>query len=91
MRKLKCQWRLDMCVRQTRRDTLYKMLKNRHGGHVPCFVCKNPVDKDDATLEHIYPRSKGGTDDLNNLSISHTKCNHDRGNDEEGSSDNYKR
>lgn len=80
MRKRRIQKLLDMAVRQSRRETLYKMLKNKHGGHVPCFVCKRPVNKEDATLEHILPVSKGGSDDLSNLSISHEKCNHARGN-----------
>lgn len=67
-------------IRKGRRETIYKMLAKRHGGHVPCFVCGAHVPEADATLEHIKPLSKGGTDNMDNLSISHSRCNHMRGN-----------
>lgn len=71
---------LAASVRQGRRETIYKMAAKRHNGTVPCFVCKLHVTPDAATLEHIVPRSKGGTDDMSNLAISHSKCNNQRGN-----------
>lgn len=49
-------------------------------GWVPCFVCGRKVDRIEATLEHIKPRSLGGTDDYENLAISHGRCNARRGN-----------
>lgn len=67
----------------SRRETLYKMLSKKHDGKVPCFVCGGHVPKSIATLEHIKPLSKGGTDEMNNLSISHFACNQRRGNNEE--------
>lgn len=72
--------RLNRTVLQRRRDTVYRMLFRRHAGKVPCFVCGEHVPKDKATAEHIVPKSKGGTDDVSNLSISHAKCNQARGN-----------
>ena len=80
------QGRLGSHIRQGRRETVYKMLAKRRGGIVPCFVCGLPVSKEDASLEHIKPRSKGGTDQMSNLSISHRTCNKERGNNE-----NYKK
>jgi 5-methylcytosine-specific restriction endonuclease McrA len=67
---------------QNRRDTIYKMLgkKKDNDGKVPCFVCKEHVDYEDATLEHVTPQSLGGTDEMDNLSISHELCNKLRGN-----------
>lgn len=45
-------------------------------GNPFCFVCKNFIESySDCTLEHIFPRSLGGTDDVHNLSISHAMCN----------------
>lgn len=72
--------KLQTAVRQQRRATLYASLLKRNYGKVPCFVCKEHVPQDQATLEHIVPRSLGGTDDMQNLSISHAKCNRERGN-----------
>jgi len=62
-----------------RRETLYRMLGKRNNGTVPCFVCGRHVREKNATLEHIIPISKGGTDDMDNLSISHFQCNQRRG------------
>lgn len=70
--------RLRTGLLQGRRDTLFKMLTKRHGV-CPCFVCMEPVAYDDASVEHIVPSSKGGTDDMSNLTISHEQCNIDRG------------
>jgi 5-methylcytosine-specific restriction endonuclease McrA len=69
---------LRSTVRKRRRETVYNMT-HKSLGKVPCFVCGKPVAKDAATLEHITPISKGGTDDMSNLAISHAYCNHKRG------------
>jgi len=34
-----------------------------------CFYCDAILDIDEATIEHIVPKSKGGNDDLNNLVV----------------------
>lgn len=73
--------RLATAIRQNRRDTVYKMLSKKHDGSVPCFVCGRHVPERYATLEHIEPISLGGTDDMDNLAISHNTCNVRRGND----------
>lgn len=51
-----------------------------------CQICTEPVDplelKNstwDATLDHVIPRRKGGTDDPNNLRLAHRWCNSVRG------------
>lgn len=72
--------RLATAIRQNRRDTVYKMLSKKHDGSVPCFVCGRHVKEKSATLEHIIPISLGGTDDMDNLAISHNMCNMRRGN-----------
>lgn len=47
-----------------------------------CHLCSEPVDmsagyneKLAATLDHLLPRSKGGTDEESNLRTSHRHCN----------------
>jgi 5-methylcytosine-specific restriction endonuclease McrA len=64
--------------RINQRASVYQRLWELHG-FVPCYVCGQHVKRADATLEHILPRSRGGSDAGRNLSISHAKCNHARG------------
>jgi len=51
-----------------------------------CIHCSTqvtvPLDVDEpahATLEHIVPRSHGGTDGLDNLAVACKRCNHGKG------------
>lgn len=40
-----------------------------------CFICENWVAKSDATLDHIFPISKGGPHTMGNIAIAHENCN----------------
>ena len=40
-----------------------------------CGLCKQPVEEKDATLDHIIPRSHGGTSRWDNLQLAHRECN----------------
>lgn len=76
--------RLESSVRKSRRETLWRMAIKHNDGLVSCYVCGKAITKEKyATLEHILPVSKGGTDDMENLSLSHEKCNKLRGNENE--------
>lgn len=49
-----------------------------------CLICNGPIAFDSqtgegATLEHILARSRGGTDDLENLAVVHGRCNWEKG------------
>lgn len=51
-----------------------------------CQLCGDPVDPDAAprtrgyaSLDHVVPRSHGGSDDPSNLRLAHMGCNADRG------------
>lgn len=51
-----------------------------------CGICSEPVDPElsaparrSASLDHIIPRSHGGSDESGNLRLAHRKCNSDRG------------
>ena len=80
--KKSTQVKLKGAVRKSRRETIFKMKGKRNNGIVLCFVCNRPVRERDATLEHVIPISKGGTDAMDNLDISHLYCNTKRGNGE---------
>jgi 5-methylcytosine-specific restriction endonuclease McrA len=49
-----------------------------------CLICNGPLAFDartgeGATIEHIRARSRGGTNDLENLAIVHGRCNWEKG------------
>ena len=53
-----------------------------HAADPKCFVCKEDiVTAEEATLEHIIPKSRGGTNASSNLALSHRSCNQDKGSD----------
>jgi 5-methylcytosine-specific restriction endonuclease McrA len=58
------------------RTKIYKTVARQLHGQVPCWVCGQHVPLEAATLEHIQPRSEGGTSHQDNLAISHAQCNH---------------
>lgn len=59
-------------------------LRQRDGDN--CWRCKRPMRFDlpgghekAPTIEHLQPRSKGGTGALDNLCLCHKRCNWDLG------------
>jgi 5-methylcytosine-specific restriction endonuclease McrA len=40
-----------------------------------CQICYDQFDKKDMTVEHIFPRSKGGTKEIENITLTCTACN----------------
>ena len=60
------------------RDKIYKTVARQLHGVVPCWVCAQHVAREDATLEHIQALSQGGSSHLDNLAISHARCNQQR-------------
>lgn len=49
-----------------------------------CLICNGNLSFDERTgvganLEHIVPRSRGGTNDLANLGVTHPSCNAEKG------------
>jgi 5-methylcytosine-specific restriction endonuclease McrA len=69
-----------MSSARIRRNTLYRALSLQLHGVVPCWICGQHMASQDATLEHIKPRSLGGTLRYENVVLTHSKCNNDRHN-----------
>lgn len=44
-----------------------------------CWLCNLPI-MGTVSVDHVIPRSKGGTDDIRNLRPAHPLCNYKRGN-----------
>ncbi len=40
-----------------------------------CFYCFNPLKLKDSTVDHIIPKSEGGTDTMTNKVVSCSSCN----------------
>lgn len=45
-----------------------------------CFYCGVDLEEGEETLEHIVPRTRGGTHHIANLALAHEGCNQDAGN-----------
>ncbi len=44
-------------------------------GTLTCCLCKKEISFGSDSLEHLTPLSRGGTNDVSNLDISHKRCN----------------
>jgi hypothetical protein len=66
---------------------LMRYLAERDGTH--CAICRGPIDlrlrsgtrgsDHGPSVDHIVPRSQGGSDDPANLRLAHWGCNRNRG------------
>lgn len=45
-----------------------------------CWWCKSTLLEKNLTMDHLKPRSKGGSNSLENLRLACRKCNQKRGN-----------
>ena len=45
-----------------------------------CHLCLKPIADNERSVDHVIPRSMGGTDELSNCRPSHQRCNSARGN-----------
>ena len=59
---------------------LYK-IAIRYDLNPKCYACNQPIlNIKDFSWDHLYPQSKGGSDDLHNLVPMHKSCNQAKGN-----------
>lgn len=49
--------------------------------HKKCALCGEIIERYlDSSVDHIMPRSKGGSDHISNVQITHMWCNSEKGN-----------
>ncbi len=63
-------------ISRTKRDKLFQKLKDND---YRCPLCNAKIyfwKKNTYNIDHIIPKSKGGSNDVENLQYTHTKCNH---------------
>ncbi len=62
-----------------------RMFLNQDGncslcGEAMSLAVLHPLSDDYPTLDHILPRSRGGTNAVSNIALAHRRCNERRGN-----------
>ena len=60
-------------VYQTKQKPNLRYLYKRYKGR--CQICGDKFDMKDMTIEHIYPKSKGGTKESHNVTLTCQPCN----------------
>jgi 5-methylcytosine-specific restriction endonuclease McrA len=65
-------------TRQSRYEPIEPMRVFDRDGWV-CHLCKEPVLRDDASLDHVLPLARGGSHTYDNVATAHVHCNIVRG------------
>lgn len=60
-------------MRTQTKQELIELLKSRDGDS--CFICRKPFEEEQPTIDHWVPKAVGGSDEIDNLRITHRKCN----------------
>ena len=63
-----CKW-----IHQTKAKPNLRYLYKRYRGR--CQICGDKFDMKKMTIEHIYPKSKGGTNESHNVTLTCQPCN----------------
>tara|TARA_B100001027_G_scaffold104076_1_gene71612 strand:+ start:2601 stop:3170 length:570 start_codon:yes stop_codon:yes gene_type:complete len=63
-----CKW-----IHQTKAKPNLRYLYKRYRGR--CQICGEKFDMKQMTIEHIYPKSKGGTNESHNVTLTCQPCN----------------
>jgi 5-methylcytosine-specific restriction endonuclease McrA len=61
-------------INKKKKHNLFSRIIDRDGAY--CVNCRST---NDLTIDHIHPRSKGGSNDIENLRILCRKCNSSKG------------
>ncbi|GBG14313.1 DNA gyrase subunit A [Novimethylophilus kurashikiensis] len=64
---------LKVSARQGRRETVYRMLKKRQAGHVPCALCGALVSEKEAALTDFDAKSMA-CESVDGFVIIHKAC-----------------
>ncbi len=64
--------------RKPSRSELVNLLFQKKGNRCP--ICGNLISPDSCTIDHIYPKSLGGGDEIENLQLLCAECNSFKGN-----------
>jgi len=62
------------------KDTKKHQLANGMGFGLCCYWCQKHFPFEQLNLDHLIPKSKGGSNNLENLRLTCYRCNNSRGN-----------
>lgn len=74
--RMRSHWAKRRLLKKLQRDeTLvdYSTVLERDG--YVCYLCEKCVEPDDVHMDHVIPLSKGGRHSIDNLRVTHSKCN----------------
>lgn len=60
------------------KENALKLINISKYNRLTCELCGKPMHR--FTVDHIVPKSKGGSNELSNLRLTHERCNRVRGN-----------
>lgn len=67
---------IETKARKRTRDRKHTLFKR--DGNL-CWLCDRSMSYDEATFDHVIPKCEGGPNDLSNMRLAHSWCNHARG------------
>lgn len=59
-------------------DNKKRKIYQRSGG--VCYLCGSPVQFNRMSIDHVIPRSRGGSNKIENLRATHAECNRKKSN-----------
>ena len=66
------------------RNRKYKIVEWKNLGRPPCELCGKRIALSAINVDHILPRSRGGSHALHNLRVVHGRCNSARRSSRDG-------
>lgn len=60
-------------------DFAKTLINLKENDKITCFCCKKSLSAEDASIDHFIPKSRGGTDDVDNLVLMCRSCNQIKG------------
>lgn len=60
-------------------SSLYEFNKEKMKSGDICFYCNSNIRKEELTADHVFPRAKGGTDNMDNIILVCKSCNSSKG------------
>lgn len=66
---------LTISLRKHGKSPGARALREALGEPSECYLCGGAISWETASLDHVTPRSRGGTNELSNLRWAHRRCN----------------